>query len=85
MWHYLIITASNEDQAAGYRAQLDLRLRLGLLPEEQNVLVVADPGGKRVGSGGSTLCCLMKVLQRELSDTAAAQSLSGTCSVRCGY
>ncbi len=71
MWHYLIITASNEDQAAGYRAQLDLRLRLGLLPEVQNVLVVADPGGKRIGSGGSTLCCLMEVLQRELSDTAA--------------
>ena len=71
MWHYLIITASNEDQAAGYRAQLDLRLRLGLLPEVQNILVVADPGGKRIGSGCSTLCCLTEILQQELSDTAA--------------
>ena len=70
MWNYLIITASNESQARGYRAQLDLRLRLGLLPEVHNVLVVADPGGKRIGSGGSTLCCLMEVLQRELGDTA---------------
>jgi len=71
MWNYLIITASNEPQACGYRAQLDIRLRLGLLPEVQNVLVVADPGGKRIGSGGSTLCCLMEVLQRELGDNAA--------------
>ena len=68
MWDYLIITASNDAQAAGYRQQLDLRLQLGLLGEVANVLVVADPGGKRVGSGGSTLCCLMEVLERGLGD-----------------
>lgn len=68
MWNYLIITASNEDQAAGYRAQLDLRLRLGLIPEVQNVLVVPDPGGRRIGSGGSTLYCLMEVLHRQIGN-----------------
>ncbi len=71
MWNYLIITASNEAQAAGYRWQLDLRRQLGLLGDVQNVLVVADPGGRRVGSGGSTLFCLMEVLQRELGDSIA--------------
>ena len=65
-WDYLIVTASNEAQARAYETQLDLRRRLGLLAEVNEVLVVADPGGKRIGSGGSTLCCLMEVLRREL-------------------
>ena len=72
MWDYLIITASNDAQAAGYRAQLDLRLKLGLLPEVKHVRVVADPGGKRIGSGGSTLCCLMEVLQERLDGKPAS-------------
>ena len=70
-WNYLIITASNEAQAAGYRAQLELRAKLGLLADVQNTLVVADPDGKRIGSGGSTLCCLMEVLSRELGGCVA--------------
>ena len=70
-WNYLIITASNEAQAAGYRAQLELRAKLGLLADVKNTLVVADPDGKRIGSGGSTLCCLMEVLSRELGDDIA--------------
>ena len=57
----MIITASNDGQAAGYRTQLDLQLWLCLLPEVDNAIVVADPGGKRVGSGGSTLFCLEAV------------------------
>jgi galactokinase/mevalonate kinase-like predicted kinase len=67
-WHYLILTASNEAQAAAYRSQLDLRRRLGHLGQLEQVLVVADPKGRRVGSGGSTICCLMEVLRRELAD-----------------
>jgi len=74
MWNYLIITASNDAQAAGYQAQLDLRAKLGLLGDVANVLVVADPGGKRVGSGGSTLFCLMEVLQQEMGDGVADMS-----------
>lgn len=30
-------------------------------------MVVADPGGKRIGGGGSTLHCLMKVLNQGVS------------------
>lgn len=65
-WDYLILTASNDRQAAGYESQLAVRRRSGLLPEVGTALVVADPFGKRVGSGGSTLYCLMRVLEAEI-------------------
>jgi galactokinase/mevalonate kinase-like predicted kinase len=65
-WDYLILTASNEAQAASYAAQLDVRAQLGLLGDVHRWLVVADPSGLRVGSGGSTICCLLEVLNREL-------------------
>jgi len=65
-WDYLIVTASNESQAEAYEAQLAVRRELGLLSEVREALVVADPAGCRVGSGGSTLCCLMEVLRRRL-------------------
>jgi galactokinase/mevalonate kinase-like predicted kinase len=64
-WDYLIVTASNDLQARAYESQLALRQRLGLLCDIGHAMVVADPGGKRVGSGGSTLYCLMAVLDRE--------------------
>jgi galactokinase/mevalonate kinase-like predicted kinase len=66
-WDYLIVTASNERQARAYETQLALRRELGLLSGVQESIVVADPGGRRVGSGGSTLFCLMEVLRRRLS------------------
>ena len=69
-WDYLILTASNEAQARAYESQLKSRQDLGLLATVRNVIVVPDPGGKRVGSGGSTLYCLMEVLRRELAGRA---------------
>ena len=68
-WDYLIVTASNDAQARAYQSQLDLRRNAGLLAGFGNVLVVADPDGKRIGSGGSTICCLLEVLRRELQQT----------------
>jgi len=65
-WDYLILTASNEAQAAAYTAQLEVRQQLGLLGDVRHWAVVADPGGLRVGSGGSTICCLLEVLNHEL-------------------
>jgi fucokinase len=67
-WDYLILTASHEPQAASYRKQLQLREEVGLLQSFRHTLAVADPLGRRVGSGGSTLCCLMEVLHRELAE-----------------
>ncbi|MEA3226422.1 MAG: hypothetical protein U9Q07_10775, partial [Planctomycetota bacterium] len=71
-WDYLIVTASNEAQALAYESQLKMRQDLGLLSSVRDVLVVADPGGKRIGSGGSTLYCLMEVLNRQLGSDSTA-------------
>jgi len=60
------VTASNELQAEAYESQLKIRRDLGLLSDVREVMVVADPGGRRIGSGGSTLYCLMEVLSRRL-------------------
>lgn len=70
-WDYLIVTASNEQQAAAYESQLGLRQKLGLITRVKKVMVVSDPEGKRVGSGGSTIFCMMKVLSLELAGRGA--------------
>ncbi len=57
-----IVTAANEHQARGYRRQLLWRADKGLLPAETEFLVFADPMGKRIGSGGSTIHVLYKLL-----------------------
>lgn len=54
-WDYVVITASNELQAAGFETQIDVRRKAGLLPSKTHFAVVPDPEGKRVGSGGATL------------------------------
>ncbi|MBN1127138.1 MAG: hypothetical protein JXA82_19200 [Sedimentisphaerales bacterium] len=63
VWDYLIVTASNEQQADSYRGQLNLRLKLGFLSQARHVMVIADPEGRRIGSGGSTLYCLLQILK----------------------
>ena len=57
-WDYVIITASNEEQAQGFRMQILERQKLGLIPKNTCVSVIADEGGKRVGSGGATLSAI---------------------------
>lgn len=64
-WDYLVVTASNAAQAQAYEEQLGARRQLGLLPEVGEAFVVPDLEGKRIGSGGSTLYCLMEILRRE--------------------
>lgn len=60
-WDICVLTASDERQAAMYRRQLDWRLEAGLLPAGMQFLVLPDPGGRRVGSGGATLNALAQV------------------------
>ncbi|MEI6521078.1 MAG: L-fucokinase, partial [bacterium] len=54
-WNYIILTASNEEQAESYRLQINQRLDDGQLPKSIHYYVLPDPGEKRVGSGGATL------------------------------
>ena len=62
-WDYVILTASNEQQAEGFRAQLAEREKLGLLPQKTHFAVVPDPEGKRVGSGGATLAVIRYIVE----------------------
>jgi fucokinase len=64
-WDYLILSASNKRQADSYKSQIDLRLDLDRIRGFRNILIVPDPEGKRVGSAGSTVQCLMKVIEKE--------------------
>ncbi len=60
-WDICVLTASDERQAEMYRSQLDWRREAGLLPYGMQTLVLPDPGGRRIGSGGATLNALAQV------------------------
>ena len=83
-WDYLVVTASNEAQACVYRRQLQLRRQLGLLGGIAEVMAISDPAGRRIGSGGSTLYCLMKIIARQLGARACdagGAGVSPACSM----
>lgn len=63
-WDYVILTASNEQQAEGFRAQLEERRKAKFLPEQTKFAVIPDPEGKRVGSGGATLGVLKYIAEQ---------------------
>ncbi len=60
-WDICVLTASDERQAEMYRSQLDWRREARLLPHGMQTLVLPDPGGRRIGSGGATLNALAQV------------------------
>ena len=64
-WDYVILTASNEEQALAYEQQILDRLTLGLLPEKTVYKVLPDPDGKRVGSGGATFNVLKYIAEQD--------------------
>ncbi len=70
-WDYIVLTASNEDQADMYRQEIAFRQENGYLSQDCNYLVLADPEGKRVGSGGATLNVL-KSLSLQYGDQTAS-------------
>ncbi len=71
-WDYVILTASNELQAEGYRSQLQAREACGFLPKHTHFAVIPDPDGKRVGSGGATLSVI-----RYIADHRGTSDFSG--------
>ena len=71
VWDYVILTASNEDQAEGYRMQIEKRK--DYLPTATHFAVIPDEGGVRVGSGGATLSviryiCILRVNRSVFTD-----------------
>jgi len=67
----VVITASGERQAEAFRALLARRCEHGLYPREIAFEVVADPPGGRVGTAGSTLWALQRLLDAHGGDAAA--------------
>ena len=59
-----VVVASNPAQAAEFRRLLDGRIENGLYPKEIDFVVLSDPPGGRVGSGGGTLLALQSILDR---------------------
>ncbi len=53
-----MLTASDERQAEMVRKQLDWRREAKLLPAGTEFVVLPDPKGRRIGSGGATLRAL---------------------------
>ncbi len=68
-WDAVVLTAAGENQAALYRRRLEEVRRRGLVADHTRLLVVPDPGGRRVGSGGATLNAL-RFLEHDLPDPA---------------
>lgn len=65
VWDYVILTASNAQQAEGFYAQLEARK--AFLPSRTRFAVIPDEGGVRVGSGGATLSVIRYIRQQEKS------------------
>lgn len=63
VWDYVILTASDSNQAEGYYKQIEERK--GELPSRTHYAVIPDEGGERVGSGGATLSVLKYIYERE--------------------
>lgn len=64
-WDYVILTASNDQQAKGFMEQIDERRKIGFFPSQTHIAVISDPDGKRVGSGGATLNVLKYIANQE--------------------
>lgn len=67
-WDYVILTASDENQADGYRRQIAARVQY--LPADTHFAVLPDEGNVRVGSGGATLSVLKYIYEQELKKDA---------------
>lgn len=60
-WDYVIITASNDFQKESYLKEIEYRKNIGRIPNSINYMVIPDPNGLRVGSGGATLNVLNEI------------------------
>lgn len=63
VWDYIVLTASDEQQAEGFRKQIEERS--AFLPVRSQFVVIPDRDDKRVGSGGATLSVLKYLHEKE--------------------
>ena len=62
-WDVCVLTANDERQAELYRSLVQSRWSAGLLPQHTQFVVLPDPDGQRIGSGGATLRALASLPQ----------------------
>ena len=62
-WDYVILTASNEQQAESFNKQIEARKEY--LPSATKFVAIPDRDGKRVGSGGATLEVIKYLKEQE--------------------
>ncbi|MDI1289494.1 MAG: L-fucokinase, partial [bacterium] len=74
VWDTLTLTAAHAAQAKGYRLQLKARAER-LREMFDAARVVADPGGRRVGSGGSTILVLMGLVAEAVKAVPGLRTL----------
>ena len=77
-WDYVILTASNESQASVFRAQIEERRALGMLPSYTHFAVVSDKDGKRVGSGGAALGVIKYVAEHSKTSSTDSATIPPT-------
>ena len=78
VWDICVLTASDLRQADMVTRQLEVRRAAGLLPHTTHFVVVPDPSGLRIGSGGATLrilAALFATLARPTGELAALTGL----------
>ncbi len=63
-WDFVVLTASNEEQAKGYRLEMNHRKKGNRLPADCVYAALPDPEGKRVGSGGATFHVLRYLMEQ---------------------
>lgn len=62
-WTAVLVTAGSERQAERYRQEIRQRRDQQKIPLQARYMVIADPGERRVGSGGATLHALWRLSQ----------------------
>ncbi|MCD7956334.1 MAG: bifunctional fucokinase/L-fucose-1-P-guanylyltransferase [Lachnospiraceae bacterium] len=77
VWDYVILTASNEDQARSFEMQIAHRLKDGKIPLRTYYAVIPDLDGRRVGSGGATFSAIRYVRNHVVSKMRDSVPLSG--------
>ena len=65
VWDWVVVTASNDEQAEFYESEISSRKNAGLLPQKTKFIVVADIKGKRIGSGGATLNVIKRIKEEQ--------------------
>lgn len=72
-WDWIILTASNDEQAKIYQYEINNRLNKELLSSNTKYAVIPDYNNERIGSGGATLSVL-KYVKENIDDSSKIEN-----------